>query len=286
MNGSRSQFLRVRGLRYHLRSWGAEDAPALFILHGFMDVSATFDPVAQRLSDRYQVMAPDWRGFGYTEWASSGYWFPDYLADLDAIVEHCSPDAPILLAGHSMGGQIASMYAGLRPARIRKLALLDSLFLPGEPVSRTPERYRSWLADVARPPRAPTYASFEQLAGRIKAKHPQLSDDQAAFVARCWGRMTATGRVELLSDPRHLWRGPRPYRQDEPETLWAEITAETLFIDGGRSPFAKTLPAGELARRRALFKGHRQTSIEDAGHMLHFDAPDTLARLLGAFFDG
>lgn len=283
-SASRSVFLRVRGLRYHLRCWGNAEAPPLFILHGFMDVSATFDPVARLLAQRRQVIAPDWRGFGHTQWAQDGYWFPDYLADLDAIVEHCAPQMPIDLVGHSMGGQVAALYAGLRPSRVCRLALLDSLFLSDQGAEQTVRSYRSWLDDLGKHQRTPSYASFEQLAGRIQAKHSQLSAERAMFIACCWGREDSAGRIALLSDPKHLRRGPKPYRQDESDAIWAQISAETLFIDGRRSPFANALPAGELARRRDLFRNRRETRIDQAGHMLHFDAPEELAGVLGEFF--
>src|SRR5262245_32313673 len=65
---SRSEFLRIRGLRYHVRRWGPPDAPLIVAAHGWMDTSATFDRVARELAPRFQVLMPDWRGFGYTEW--------------------------------------------------------------------------------------------------------------------------------------------------------------------------------------------------------------------------
>ena len=68
MTPSRSRFLSIRGLRYHLREWGLEGAPKLFMLHGWMDVSASFQFVVDELAADWHVIAPDWRGFGQTEW--------------------------------------------------------------------------------------------------------------------------------------------------------------------------------------------------------------------------
>ena len=122
---SRSEFVRIRGLRYHVRRWGDPGAPMIFAAHGWLDVSATFDALARQLLPQFQLLMPDWRGFGHSEWPQDGYWFPDYVADLDALVAHYAPsDAPILLAGHSMGAQVVSLYAGLRPERVAKLAIL------------------------------------------------------------------------------------------------------------------------------------------------------------------
>ena len=116
---SRSSFATIRGLRHHLREWGPADAgPArtLFMLHGWMDVSASFQFVVDALDPDWRVVAPDWRGFGLTERTHGDcYWFPDYAADLEFIVEAVQGDAPAHLVGHSMGGNVALMYAGARP---------------------------------------------------------------------------------------------------------------------------------------------------------------------------
>jgi pimeloyl-ACP methyl ester carboxylesterase len=284
---SRSDFVRIRGLRYHVRRWGAEDAPMIFLGHGWMDVSETFDPVAQALLPQWQVLIPDWRGFGYTEWPQEGYWFPDYVADLDGIADHYSPDRPIFLAGHSMGAQIASLFAGLRPKRVAKLALLDGLFMPDMNVKLTPERYAKWLDGTKTVgKRPPTYDSFEYLASRVQKRHAQLTTEQALFIARCWARENDKGKIELLCDPKHLIDGPRPYRQLEADLVWAKVEAPTLFIDGAQSPFPKLLGEGEKERRRALFRNRSETAISGAQHMLHFDQPLALASVLSGFFSG
>lgn len=281
---SRSEFVGIRGLRYHVRRWGAADAPLLLAVHGWMDVSATFDRVARRLLPQFQVLMPDWRGFGHTEWPQDGYWFPDYVADLDALVDHCSPDAPVRLAGHSMGAQVASLYAGLRPSRVAKLAILDGLFLPDSDVRNTPRSYARWLDRLSAPAEAPAYRSFEELAARVRKRNPRLDPDHAAEIARAWAGEGPDGLIRLRCDPKHLLDMPRPYRQDESDAIWAQVGAETLFVDGAESAFARSVPPAEVARRRALFRDHRQATLDGAGHMLHFDAPEALADVLSAFF--
>jgi len=278
---SRSEFLRVRGLRYHVRRWGEASLPKLFLTHGWLDVSATFQPLVEPLLDRWQVLLPDWRGFGYSEWPQDGYWFYDYVADLEAVLDHYSPEQPVLLAGHSMGAQAAALYAGLRPARVRKLVCLDGIGLPDAPPQRAPLRARKWLDDLRQPPRIKTYESFEQLAGRVRRQHPQLDETQALFVARCWGQQDGYGRIRLCADPKHSLAGPQLYRAAEAEEVWRQITAPTLFIDAAKSQTA--LPAEERARRRAAFADQRVVVIPDAGHMLHFDAPRETAAAMAAF---
>ena len=283
---SRSEFVSVRGLRYHVRRWGPPDAPMLFLCHGWMDVSATFGPVAERLAPALQVLVPDWRGFGETEWPQDGYWFADYVADLDALAELYSPGKPILLAGHSMGATAVCHFAGLRPERVAKLAVLDGLALPDGDPKNIVKAYRRWLDAVQSPPETPSYRTFDELAGRVQKRHPHLDAERCRFIANCWGKLEDDGRVRLQTDPKHLLNMPRTYQQAESDAIWSQIAAPTLFIDGGASVFRKTLPAGESERRRAQFRNRREVLIDNAGHMLHFEAPEALAARLAEFFGG
>ena len=283
MTHSTSEYIRVRELRYHIRRWGDPAAPAVFLLHGFLDVSATWQPVAEGLLPRFQVLAPDLRGFGHTEWPQDGYWFQDYVADLEAILDHYSPGAPVLLVGHSMGAQIVSLFAGLRPARVKKLACLDGLFLPDMEPALVTKRFRRWLDELKDLPQQKTYPSFEELAARIRKQHPDLPPERALFVARCWGYEDGHGRIALCADPKHRLSGPGLYRNEESMAIWREITAPTLFVDGELSQFGKAISPEEAARRRACFRDHRAVTVARGTHMLHFSAPEETARALAAF---
>lgn len=283
---TRSEFVHVRGLRYHVRITGRPDAPKVLLLHGWLDTSATWQPVADVLAKTWQVLAPDWRGFGHSQWPQDGYWFPDYVADLAALVEHYSPQTPLPVVGHSMGSQIASLYAGARPSRVSKLAILDGLFLPDMESALAPKRLTGWLDELEKLPEQKSYPSFEELARRVKKQHPQLSDERALFVARGWGAEDGHGRITLLADPKHRLHGPLLFRVTESLAIWKNITAPTLFLDGGKSEFGKMLPKEEIQRRRACFRNHREDVIAEAGHMLHFDAPEATGQRLLAFLSG
>ena len=139
-SGARSRLLRIRGLRYHLWTWGSPERPLLVCCHGWLDTGGSWQFVARELARRFHVVAPDWRGFGYSQWEGDHYWFPDYVADLDALVEAISPQGPVRLVGHSMGGQASSLFAGVRPDRVSRLALLDSLLLPDMAPELAPKR--------------------------------------------------------------------------------------------------------------------------------------------------
>lgn len=124
---SRCVSLTVRGLRYNLRKWGHEGARPILFLHGTQDSSITFQFVVDQLREDWCVVAPDWRGHGHSQWVHQGYWFHELLADLDAIMDALSPSHPVPLVGHSLGGNLAGVYAGLKPDRLTHLISLDGL---------------------------------------------------------------------------------------------------------------------------------------------------------------
>jgi len=281
-----TETLTLRGLRHHVRRWGAVDGTPLLLLHGWLDAAATFSELVQTLLGhlpQYTVWAPDLRGFGDTEWPQEGYWFPEYLADVDALVAHYGFDHRLCLIGHSMGAQIASLYAGLRPKRIHKLVLLDAPTLPELPVSRAASRYRAWLDDQRQPADPRTFPSFEALISRVAQQHRRLDLPRARAVAQAWGRENPDGSAVLRADPRHWQRGPTLYRSAEAEAVWRDIEAETLFLDAADSHFIETVDAEEKARRRTCFRKRQERVINDAGHMLHFDAPSETAAVIADF---
>lgn len=299
MKPSASEFHTVRGLRYHVRTWGDPRHPRLFLLHGWMDVSASFQFLVDAFEREWHVVAPDWRGFGLSAWACDGYWFPDYYADLDALLDLYQPGSPVNLVGHSMGGNIAGTYAGLRPERIAKLATLEGLGMQRTAPDAAPKRVVQWMDAQRDPPRFKPYASFDEVAERLKRNNPRLSEDKAQFLARQWtkeraGRRTGaqdrsepegTGPIEMLSDPRHKAANPYLFRVDEALACWRRITAPTLLVSGKDShivAWLKDVPE-QLAERKAAFKDLREVELEDCGHMMHHDQPEQLARLIEEF---
>ncbi|RZL32171.1 MAG: alpha/beta fold hydrolase [Rubrivivax sp.] len=135
------EFLTLRGLRQHVLRWGRPraDRPLLVLLHGWMDVGASFQFVVDALREEREICALDWRGFGLSETSGSDcYWFPDYLGDLDALLDALSPEAPVDLLGHSMGGNVAMSYAGVRPARVRRLVNLEGFGMPDVAAAAAP----------------------------------------------------------------------------------------------------------------------------------------------------
>ena len=286
MKTSESRFLQIRGLRYHVRHWAAPGAPKMVLLHGWMDVSASFQFVVDALEREWDVYAPDWRGYGLTAWAGAdSYWFADYLADLDFLLEKIDPEKPINLVGHSMGGHVGGLYAGVRPARVGKLVNLEGFGLAATRPEQAPKRYERWLDELRVPPRLRPYESFAALAERMRGNNPRLSAEKAEFLSRHWGQELPGKGVTLRSDPAHKIVNPVLYRQDEVRACWQLATAPVLWVEAAESDALKRvgLDAVAHAERRAAFRTLRHVTVEGSGHMLHHDQPQAVARLLEEF---
>ena len=287
MRHSESDFHPIRGLRYHVRRWKAVAAPKMVLLHGWMDVSASFQFVVDALERDWDVYAPDWRGYGLTDWAGAdSYWFPDYLADLDALLDRIDAQKPVNLVGHSMGGHVAALYAGVRPARVARFANLEGFGLGVTRPEQAPKRYARWLDELRVPPKLRPYESFAALADRLQGNNRRLSRDQAEFLARHWGREVEGGGVVLRGDPAHKIVNPVLYRQDEVDACWQLATAPVLWVEAAESDALKRIGLDQAAHaaRRASFRNLRHVSVPGSGHMLHHDQPAAVARLLEDFF--
>jgi pimeloyl-ACP methyl ester carboxylesterase len=286
MRQSESQFHPIRSLRYHVRRWPAPGAPKMVLLHGWMDVSASFQFVVDALERDWDVYAPDWRGYGLSAWAKAdSYWFPDYLADLDLLLEKIDSQKPINLVGHSMGGHVAGLYAGVRPARVARFVNLEGFGLAATRPEQAPKRYARWLDELRVPPRLRPYESFAALAERIRSNNPKLSPEKAEFLARHWGQETEGKNVTLRGDPAHKIVNPVLYRQDEVRACWQLATAPVLWVEAADSDALRRVgldPAAH-AERRAAFRALRYVTVPGSGHMLHHDQPQAVARLLEEF---
>ncbi|MFG6486922.1 alpha/beta fold hydrolase [Roseateles sp. BYS78W] len=285
------EFLHLRGLRHHILRWGqtVPGQPPLIMVHGWMDVGASFQFVVDALKQDREVVALDWRGFGLSEMSGSdSYWFPDYLGDLDALLDRLSPDAPVDLLGHSMGGNVVMSYAGVRPQRIRRLVNLEGFGMPDVSPAAAPERLTRWLDELKDPPTLRPYATLADVAERLRKNNPRLAADKAAWLAQHWARETPEGFL-LNADPAHKLANPVLYRKAEVLACWQRIAAPTLWIEGSDDQLTRfwgtRYPRDDFEARLALVPGLERTVLQDAGHMLHHDQPEALAARLELFLD-
>ncbi len=289
-----SEFVTVRHTQLHVRHWGQPQAgqPTLWLLHGWMDVSASFQFMVDHLTETHHIVAPDLRGFGLSKAQGVDHFtFPDYMADLDALVRHYSGDAPIDLLGHSMGGNVVMMYAGVRPARIRRLVNLEGFGMPQTVPAMAPKRYAQWLDELQALDQGELnfkpYADLEGVAKRLQKTNPRLRLDHAQFLAHHWAQPTHEGQWELLGHPAHKLVNPNLYQVEEMLALYRSITAPTLCVlaeDNEMQTWWKgRYTLDEFKTRIAQVPNLQTLSLPDCGHMLHHDQPQALAQALSQF---
>ncbi|HEX5802207.1 MAG TPA: alpha/beta hydrolase [Azospira sp.] len=282
---SRLEYLDVRGLGYAVRHWGPDDAPTIFMLHGWMDSSPTFQFVVAALRHDWHVIAPDWRGYGHSQWLGRPYWFPDYYGDLDVLLERYSPERPARLVGHSMGANIAAIYAGARPRRVAQVVMLDFLGLTATDAKDAPKQLGQWLGHLHEAPALRRYADHGALQRRLQSVNPRLLPERARFLAHALSRVRGDGQVEMACDPWHKVPAPILYRIDDQIACWNAVEAPVLMLvaeDGFvRERFGDD-PA-EQERRFAAFRNLQIETIGDSSHNLQHDQPEKVAAALERF---
>lgn len=291
---SHSEFVPIRRLNYHVRCWGdAEtDKTPLVLLHGWMDVAASFQFVVDALTEDHFIIAPDWRGFGLTQSGGADtFWFPDYLADLDALLDHYAPGQSVNLVGHSMGGNVAMLYAGLRPERIRRLINLEGFGLPDTVPGQAPGRLTQWMNEVRQlhlgTLKLKTYDSLDAVASRLAKNNRYLSMDKARWLAHHWSAEITPGQWTILGEAAHKITSAQLYRVDEVLAVFRNIAAPTLMVEAqDDSMTAWWRGQFTLAQHHERLKAVAQVetvTLADCGHMLHHDQPQAVAELLERF---
>lgn len=290
----RSEFVPIRTLQYHVQIWG-EPAPGkvpLVMVHGWMDVAASYQFVVDALKGDHYVIAPDWRGYGKTRCDDAdNYWFPDYLADLEFLLDHYAPDQQVNLVGHSMGGNIVMLYGGVRPERIRRLVNLEGFGMPATTPDMAPGRYAKWMDELKKLHRGEmdlrAYDTVDGVARRLMKTNPRLPQDKADWLARHWAAENPDGKWDILGAPAHKLSNAQLYRVEEVQALYKRLSMPVLAVEasdnmldfwwGGKFTLAqyherlKVVPNVEIAK------------IDNAGHMMHHDQPEVLAGLIERF---
>lgn len=297
VHNAESRFVTARGLKHHVFVWGdlarvTPAQPLLVMVHGWMDTSASFQFMVDALrqqpgwADR-PIVAIDWRGFGLTDTPQTdSYFFADYLGDLDLLLDELAPGQPIDLLGHSMGGNVVMLYAGVRSERIRRLVNLEGFGMPATEAQEAPERYVKWLDELKKPVQLKDYATLEEVAKRLQANNPRLRTPFALWLAGHWARKQGE-RWVINADPAHKRPQPILYRVEEVRAFLKRIQCPVLFVEGAQTLyfmlFNGRFSRDEFLERVKLVPDFRLESIDDAGHMLHHDQPEELAVHIARF---
>src|SRR5229473_452945 len=250
-------------LRLHYFDWGNPDAPPLVLVHGGRDHARSWDWVVERLRDRWHIIAPDLRGHGDSQWSQDGgYSMSGYIYDLAQLV-HQRQLAPVTLIGHSLGGNIATRYAGIYPDTVRRLVSIEA---------------RRGLA--GRLPRR--YESIEDAVARMQAANQHLSLEQARHLTRYGVNQNEDGTYSWKFDPYLHVFPPVDLPVVEIERLWAEVACPTLLVYGKESWASNPQKDG----RARHFKNARVVMVENAGHWVHHDQTEFFVETVREFLEG
>ena len=217
----------------------------------------------------------------------SGYYhFPDYVHDLDCVVESLGVPS-INLVGHSMGGTISFLYAGTFSQRVRKLVLVEGIGPPGMAFPDAPLRMEKFLSEMKAIREGTTmdfasfeYPSVEGAAERFHKVNPRLDPERALQLTR-WGmRRTDNEKWVWKFDPLHRTTSPQPFYAEQAIEFYRRIECPVLVILGKES---RQTRRPDVQRRLDAIRDRRRVDIDRAGHMVHQDNPEALAEVVMAF---
>ncbi len=250
----------------------------------------SFQFLVDHLPKNWRLVSFDWRGFGASAHSGTdGYWFSDYIADLDFFIEHAQAQqwldqGAINLVAHSMGGNVAMLYAGIRPGKVARLVNLEGTGMPATKPGKAPERYRQWLKELHEPPSLRDYDSLDAVAGRLQKTNPRLPKDKALFLASYWAAGLDNGSYKLTSDAWHKGVNPVLYRVEEVMACWREITAPVLLaLASDTDPWHQFIRQPAYQRRLMAVQDLKVVEVPDTGHMMHHDQPLELSRIITQF---
>jgi pimeloyl-ACP methyl ester carboxylesterase len=301
----RSEFIPIRKINYHVLVWGdtASALPPLVLMHGWMDVAASYQFMVDALSEAFfadrLIIAADWRGYGKTTGAPvDNYWFPDYMADLDFLLDHYAPNQAVDLVGHSMGGNVVMMYAGARPARVRRLVNLEGFGMSATTPDQAPSRYAKWMDELKKLHRGEldlkAYDKADGVARRLMKTNPRLARDDAGmakanWLAKQWAAENAEGKWEILGAPAHKITNANLYNVAEALELYKCITAPVLVVEASDDSLSGwwdgKFTLAEFHERLKSVPNCTVKVVPDTGHMMHHDKPEELAEMVEGFVE-
>lgn len=258
----------------------------VFCLHGYLDHGGTFQYLLKDLC--WQAVAWDARGFGQSAWipAYDYYHFYDYLRDLHASLQmqlQATQSNQVLLIGHSMGGMIASLYAGVYPERVAGLINLEGWMIPDSDPHQVPTRLRQWLDQCGERDAIQAFArhpSREAALARMQRQDPLLTNAQIKTLGEPVLQQDESGYF-WRHDPLHRTRSPQPFRLDQAQACWRAITAPQLLLYGEQSPILKLPDWEQRMQSLGVDAPQRDTTLVEvaqAGHNLHLHQSKTIAQ--------
>ncbi|WP_420223509.1 alpha/beta fold hydrolase [Pigmentiphaga litoralis] len=276
----REYAVKSEGLSLHVTEWGPADGHPVVMLHGIRGYAETFAGLAAALQPECRVIGIDQRGRGGSDWDPARNYYTDaYVADLAAVADRLDLRRFDLL-GHSMGGIAAIVYAAARPARVRRLVIEDAGPGAFEGSAGAERIQRELTATPA------GFADWDAARAFMRALRPTVTE--AAREQRLLSMLKA------LPDGGYTWRydhagivatrlHPDPARVVDLRPHVARLACPTLVLRGGRSDYLQNASAQAMADANPNIQWNE---VPDAGHYIHDDQPDIVARHVRGFLVG
>ncbi|MCP4500788.1 MAG: alpha/beta hydrolase [Deltaproteobacteria bacterium] len=269
--------ITTRGHGLQLRLWKhfGEGDRVLF-LHGYLDTGRSWDAVCASLSKSMRCSALDWRGHGQSEEAGRGasHHLQDHLKDLHGVVTEAQEieDPFAMIVAHSMGANLALMYAAAFPEHVPRLLLVDGCGPPSEAPEDQPGRWRNLLLQGNREHAFRPVKDANEAIERLLRFNGGLTRQGAARMVRHALFPSSDGFLFPFSG---RLRGPTPVRF--PEETWlsacARISGKVVLL---RAEFGY-VPEGEPMTSRMSAMNAMLEQIAGAHHHLHVDRPQLIA---------
>jgi acyl transferase domain-containing protein/esterase/lipase len=274
-------YLDVRGHRFCLCNWGAEERPIILCLHGLLEQGAAWEKVALPLVERgYRVVAPDLRGHGHSSHVKSEGCpnLLNYLADINAIVESL-PDRPLTLVGHSLGSIVAAMFTSARPQKVETLVLVEAVIPANSNDRNVVDQITTYLDYLSSPPEHSIFADVASAAMRLRQSTPAMSEEFSLKLAKRITEPVNRGvrwRWDTLLQTRIISFNGMPFDKAQYIELLRQIQVPITLIYGNKSNFNRS---NDLSEQKAAMPQAQQIFLS-GGHNLHIDAPEVLANLI------
>lgn len=263
---------------YRAQTWGIETDSPIICVHGYLDNSNSFAPIAPTLASAgYYVVALDLEGHGMTSNGRGVFysWATDILLCADAL-----GFKTFIYLGHSMGGAIGSVLVGSAPSRVSKLILLDITGPSAHATANdTARALRYSLAQrnkvVSRKPRV--YESLDACVDRWSTNNKDNTSRKSVKLLLQRGTRRISS-VDIKSgvgyvfrhDPRLVSVSPNKLREDAVKVVLGNITCPILLILATKQPYK--VNAEFQAMRISYFKDITVERVE-GGHHVHMDDP-------------
>ena len=273
--------IKVDGISIFYREAGPKDAPVILLLHGLPSSSRMFEPLFSRLADSYHLIAPDYPGFGHSDWPSPkefAYTF-DHIA---AIIDHFTQALGIshyTLYMQDYGGPVGFRMAVAHPERVEALIVQDAV-AHNEGLGANWKTRRAFWADRAAYESAlrTNLLSLPTTRTRHVGNDPNMERYDPDLWTDEFYFLNQPGQADIQSDLFYDYRTnviSYPAWQ-----AWLRKTQPRLLVLWGKYDQSFELTEPEAYRRDVPAA---QVHILDAGHFALDTAADEIAQLVREF---